>query len=89
MDEHKQTTGEWLLTPEEMMAGAEISDAPTRKAAKPIVLKQVVMWICEMCLNGEGEMCHVPGCALCRHRVDLPIARELYTVIGEMEDQHG
>ena len=28
-------------------------------------------------------MCHVPECALCRHKVDLPIAPELYEVIPD------
>lgn len=50
---------------------------------EPILLKQIVIWICEPCLNGDGEMCHVPGCALIRHKVDLPI--ESYVEIGWQE----
>lgn len=46
-------------------------------------IKHVKIWICEGCLEGEGEMCHTPGCALIRHMVDLPIGPELYEVIGE------
>lgn len=48
-------------------------------------LKQVKITICEACLNGEGEMCNVPGCALCRHAVDLPIAPEMYEVLQEWD----
>ncbi len=51
-----------------------------------MIVKQIVIWICEACLKGEGEVCHTPGCALCRHKVDLPIHEESYTVIGETED---
>jgi hypothetical protein len=35
-----------------------------------------------MCLQGEGEECHVPGCALFLHRCpDHPIIPELYEVV--------
>lgn len=37
--------------------------------------------ICQPCLDGVGKECHTPTCALYLHRVDLPIARELYEVI--------
>lgn len=29
---------------------------------------QVTLWLCSLCLDGAGGMCHVPGCALCRNR---------------------
>lgn len=48
-------------------------------------LKRITITICEPCLNGEGEECHSPGCALYLHRVDLPIAPELYGVQEEFE----
>ena len=51
-----------------------------------IVLKQIVITICEPCLNGEGEECHTPGCALWLHSVDLPFIPEMYTVIQEYPD---
>jgi hypothetical protein len=51
-----------------------------------IRIKQIVIWICEPCLNGEGEMCHVPGCALWMHRVDIPINPGLYTEIDASRD---
>lgn len=49
-------------------------------------IKQIVIWICEDCLNGKGSECHTPGCALCWHKVDIPIYKELYTVIGEIDE---
>lgn len=58
---------------------------PKPKTTAPIMLKQIVIWICEPCLNGEGSECHTPGCALWLHRVDLPIAPELYIDIGSAE----
>jgi hypothetical protein len=56
---------------------------------KRIMLKTIKITICEMCLEGIGEVCHVPGCALCRHRVDLPIAPELYEVLEETNECEG
>jgi hypothetical protein len=50
-----------------------------------VIVHQIVIWICEACLKGEGSECHTPGCALFLHRVDLPIDELLYTVIGGME----
>lgn len=52
---------------------SESENAKSQTAADPIILKQIVIWICEPCLNGEGKECHTPGCALWLHRVDLPI----------------
>lgn len=43
-------------------------------------LKTIEITICEACLNGEGEMCHTPGCALWLHAVDLQIDPEFYVV---------
>lgn len=36
-------------------------------------LRQIVLTICQPCIDGEGSECHTPGCALWMHRVDLPI----------------
>lgn len=42
----------------------------------------VQMRICESCLEGVGQECHTPGCALFLHNSPgLPIAREMYRVI--------
>lgn len=49
----------------------------------PMKLKEIKIIICEDCLNGIGEECHTPGCALFLHTVDLPIDKRLYTVIKE------
>lgn len=50
-------------------------------------LKRVEITICEACLDGEGDECHTPGCALYLHSVDLPIAPEMYKVIDEYDGQ--
>ena len=60
-------------------------DILTEKPEK-IKIKRVIIDICEPCLNGEGKECHTPGCALCYHRVDLPIIKDLYHVVCEYED---
>lgn len=47
------------------------------------VVKLVKIHLCELCLRGEGEECHVPECALFMHRCpDRPIMPELYEVIN-------
>ena len=48
-------------------------------------LLTIQITICEACLDGIGEECHTPGCALFLHRVDLPIHPEMYTVLYETE----
>jgi hypothetical protein len=42
-----------------------------------IKVQTVVVSICDACIDGEGQECHTPGCALFLHSVDLPIHREL------------
>jgi len=49
-------------------------------------IKKIEIWICEACLEGQGEECHTPGCALFLHAVDFPIGKGLYTVIAEYEE---
>lgn len=37
-------------------------------------LHRVVITLCNLCIDGAGGMCHVPGCALIRNRApDFPI----------------
>ncbi len=48
-------------------------------------IKHIKIRICEACLDGIGQECHTPGCALFLHSVDLPIAPELYEVLDEYE----
>ena len=48
-------------------------------------IKRIIIDICEACLDGIGEECHTPECALFLHSVDLPIDKELYEVIDEYE----
>ena len=51
-----------------------------------MIIKRILLDICEACLKGEGEMCHTPGCALFLHSVDLPIDERLGVVVGEWDD---
>lgn len=52
-----------------------------------MLLKKIEITICEACLDGIGSECHTPGCALCLHKVDLPIDINLYRVIKEFPQQ--
>lgn len=54
---------------------------PPQDAAPPIAVHMVQIAICQPCLDGVGEMCTTPGCALWLHKVDLPIHREVYEII--------
>lgn len=47
------------------------------------VVRQVLIRICQPCLDGEGSECHTPGCALFLHKVDLPIIPELYHIVPD------
>ena len=49
-------------------------------------IKKIAIWICEACLDGEGEECHTPGCSLFLHSVDLPINGEMYEVLDECDE---
>ena len=48
------------------------------------MLKTIKITICQDCLDGKGEECHSPGCALFLHAVDLPIDERLYEVIEQV-----
>ena len=48
------------------------------------MLKTIKITICQDCLDGKGEECHTPGCALFLHTVDLPIDERLYAVIEQV-----
>ncbi len=53
-------------------------------------IKKIEIWLCELCLNGEGEECHTPGCALFLHdSPGHPIIRELYKILEEHEYKEG
>ncbi len=54
---------------------------------RKIIVKLVKIRLCEMCLRGEGKVCHVPECALHFHNVPgpMPIMPELYEVLEEIE----
>lgn len=50
-------------------------------ATDPVTIE---ITICRACLDGEGDECHTPECALYLHRVDLPITN--YRVVAERAD---
>ena len=53
---------------------------------KKVIVKKVIINLCEYCLNGTGGECHVPECALCRNCApDIQIPPEVYTVVSEYE----
>ena len=55
-----------------------------------MVLKTIKITLCEACLQGLGEECHTPGCALFIHNSPgLPIYPALYEVLDEYEEKEG
>lgn len=32
-------------------------------------IERITLPVCELCMRGDGEVCHVPGCVFCRHDV--------------------
>ena len=48
-------------------------------------LKMIEIQICEACLEGKGQECHTPGCALFLHKVDLSVHPNSYRVLFETE----
>lgn len=49
---------------------------------KKIELLTVKITLCSLCLNGEGGICNVPGCALMRNTApDIGVDENLYEVI--------
>ena len=51
------------------------------------MLKTIKITICQDCLDGKGQECHTPGCALFLHSVDLSIDKNLYEVIEHASKQ--
>ena len=49
-------------------------------------IKRIVIDICDACLEGNGQMCNTPGCALFGHKVDLPIDEGMYHTVFEYDD---
>jgi hypothetical protein len=57
-------------------------------AEEDVVVKLIKIWVCEPCLQGVGEVCCTPSCALCRHRsLEWPIMPEMYEVLEESTDR--
>ena len=46
-----------------------------------VSLKRVEMIICQACLDGVGQECHTPGCAMFLHRIDLPFPKDVYVEV--------
>lgn len=49
-------------------------------------MRYVKVRICQMCIDGKGQECHTPGCALFLHSVDLPIREELIEDVTPAEE---
>lgn len=40
-------------------------------------VSEYLIRLCDACIDGEGQECHTPGCAMFLHSVDLPFHREI------------
>ena len=49
-----------------------------------IPVRLVQLWLCDLCLDGEGDECHTPGCSLWIHDVPKPAIRNSQgvTILG-------
>lgn len=49
-----------------------------------IPVRLVRLWLCDLCLDGEGDECHTPGCSLWIHDVPKPAIRNSQgvTILG-------
>ena len=58
-----------------MTAAAPETPASIEVTHEPeIPVRLVQLWLCDLCLDGEGGQCHTPGCALWINRApDLPL----------------
>lgn len=54
---------------------------------KNMKIKVVTMHICEACLDGVGQECHTPECAMWLHSVDLPFQEGTYVVQREYDSE--
>lgn len=67
------------------MTPQEQSAEPRQK--EPKVLR-VTIWLCELCLEGKGEECHAPGCALFLHNSPgHPIHKEFYERVDDKDGE--
>ena len=49
-----------------------------------VKVAHVKIHLCSLCLEGAGEVCNTPGCALCRHdSPGFPIDPHLYEILDE------
>lgn len=86
-DSHRRGMGLVGAAAEEPLPGAkEMNDQQARNldtrntpaehnADEPKVGWYAVQ-LCEACIDGIGQCCHTPGCAMIRHPVDIPFNRE-------------
>lgn len=52
-----------------------------------IVLTEVKLTLCSLCLNGMGGQCHVPGCALwMKAAPDVPLWGQVVLAVVDLED---
>ena len=54
-----------------------------------IPVRFVQLWLCDLCLDGDGEQCHTPDCSLWLNRPpDMPIRNgAAVTVLDAAPDQ--
>lgn len=64
------------------MAQDETSEASAPTEDNELKVQRVLISLCALCLEGKGDECHTPGCALCFHNSPgQPIHRELYEIL--------
>jgi hypothetical protein len=51
-----------------------------------IAVRTVTLWLCDLCLDGAGGECHVPGCSLWMNRApDIPLRRNQGVTVHDQE----
>ena len=53
-----------------------------------MIIKRIIIALCEACLKGEGEECHTPQCALYMHNSPgHEIWPEMYEILSQWNDE--
>jgi hypothetical protein len=65
-------------------SGPVTAATPGQAAEPEIPVHLVQLWLCDLCLDGEGDECHTPGCSLWIHDVPKPALRgsQGVTILG-------
>jgi hypothetical protein len=68
----------------EAVIGNEALKALRALRRAEVKVAHVKIHLCSLCLEGAGEVCNTPGCALCRHdSPGFPIDPHLYEILDE------